>query len=47
MVELVDTTDSITGRHIGNDMLVRCKFGERLTGNADVNAERNLKKRDV
>lgn len=29
------------GRYIGNDIVVRCKFGERLTGNADANAERN------
>lgn len=41
MAELVDATDSVKGRHTGNGMLVRCKFGERLTDNADANAERN------
>jgi len=41
MAELVDAADLVTGRHIGNGMLVRCKFGERLTGNADANAERS------
>ncbi len=30
------------GRYIGNDILVRCKFGERLTDNADANAERRI-----
>jgi len=29
------------GRHIGNGMLVRCKFRERLTDNADANPERS------
>ena len=30
------------GRYVGNGVVVRCKFGERLTGSADANAERNL-----
>jgi hypothetical protein len=30
MAELVDAADSVKGRRIGNDTLVRCKFGERL-----------------
>ena len=29
------------GRLLGNEWVVRCKFGERLTDNADANAERN------
>lgn len=30
---------NISGRHFGNEMCVRRKFGENLTGHADVNAE--------
>jgi hypothetical protein len=32
------------GRYIGNDIVVRCKFNELLTDNADDNVERNSKK---
>jgi hypothetical protein len=32
------------GRYNGNNIVVRCKFNELLTGNADDNVERNLKK---
>lgn len=35
------------GRYIGNDILVWNKFGEHLTGYADVNAERNPLRRRV